>query len=88
MFSSPQTPAAAALPAVGVTMVPLSARAKVLGMSPGALARQARRGQIEGAQLIASRWYVPDPSPAAVSVADELPTDPDIAMPPPGELSL
>ena len=90
MFSSPQTPTPAGPPAVDVTMVPLTARAKVLGMSPGTLARQARRGQIEGAQLIASRWYVPDPStgPAAAATEVAADTDPNLAMPAPGQRSL
>ena len=81
MFSSLRTPAPAPLPAQDVTLVPLSARAKVLGTSAGSLARQARRGQIEGAQMIASRWYVPDPAPAVTAVASEVPTDPGLALP-------
>lgn len=92
MFRSPLPPAPepaaeAGTEAVGgapgsleVVLVPLSARAKAMGVSPGSLARQARRGQVQGATLIAKRWYVPDPDPVLTIGAGEVRTDPNLAL--------
>ncbi|MGZ4655148.1 hypothetical protein [Oryzihumus sp.] len=63
--------------------MPLAAHAKAQGVSTGSLARRARRGQIEGATLIASRWYVPDPAPTASVAAAEVQTDPGLSLPGP-----
>ncbi|MGZ4637356.1 MAG: hypothetical protein ACXVYY_05605 [Oryzihumus sp.] len=82
MFSS--SPAQApSPPPPEVTLVPLAAHAKAQGVSTGSLARRARRGQIEGATLIASRWYVPDPAPTASVAAAEVQTDPGLSLPEP-----
>jgi len=82
MFSSSPAPAPPPLPS-DVTLVPLAAHAKAQGLSTGSLARRARRGQIEGATLIASRWYVPDPTPTAAVAAVEVQTDPGLSLPEP-----
>ncbi|HEX8970753.1 hypothetical protein [Oryzihumus sp.] len=82
MFSS--SPAQApAPPPPDVTLVPLAAHAKAQGVSPGSLARRARRGQLEGATLIASRWYVADAAPTATVAAVEVQTDPGLRIPEP-----
>ena len=82
MFSSSPAQAPSPLPP-DVTLVPLAAHAKAQGVSAGSLARRARRGQIEGATLIASRWYVPDPTPTAAVAAAEVQTDPGLNLPEP-----
>ena len=82
MFSFSPAQAPSALPP-DVTLVPLAAHAKAQGVSAGSLARRARRGQIEGATLIASRWYVPDPAPTAAIDTAEVQTDPGLSLPEP-----
>lgn len=82
MFSSSRAQAPPPLKP-DVTLVPLTAHAKAQGVSTGSLARRARRGQVEGATLIASRWYVPDPAPAATVAAVEAQTDPGLSVPEP-----
>lgn len=82
MFSSSRAQAPPPLPP-NVTLVPLTAHAKAQGVSSGSLARRARRGQVEGATLIASRWYVPDPAQTAAVPAVEVQTDPGLSLPEP-----
>ena len=68
----------------GITLIPIGAAAKAQGVRPQTLSRRAKRGQLEGAVLVASRWYVPSDLglPPAVSATAQGPqTDPDLLAP-------
>jgi hypothetical protein len=69
----------------GITLIPIGAAAKAQGVRPQTLSRRAKRGQLEGAVLVASRWYVPSDLglPPAVCTTTQGPrTDPDLLAPP------
>ena len=69
----------------GITLIPIGAAAKAQGVRPQTLSRRAKRGQLEGAVLVASRWYVPSDLglPPAVCTTTQRPrTDPDLLAPP------